>query len=156
VAVNYAPLITEWTTLTGAATVTTLAGAEAVPANLATLAALTVTGSVPPSTTITGTQFCNCLNWTEVKAQNAVTQGWLQVLCQMAQVPGGTTANFVSEIFADVGASMPISGTNLQNAVVATVTPWWQYNSYPQPISLNDLLAAGIITASLAHQAGLD
>ncbi len=154
-ATNYAPLITEWTTLTGSATITTLAGAQAIPGYLATLDAMTVTGSIPTLGEITGLQFMSCLHWSEYAAQTVTVQATLNTLMLMPLISGGSASPFVAPMFAAIGATMPLTGAALAALATGLVQPWWQANGFASPTNINDLIAAGIVTQALAHSAGL-
>jgi hypothetical protein len=155
-AINYTPLVTEWTTLTGSATVTTLLAAQGVPAYLSTLDAMTVTGSIPTLITATASQIFSCLVYSEVNALSAAQEARLWNLLHVSgALQGGSASTFIAPFFGSVAALMPNTITALTALSQAMPQPWWQANGYGSPTNINDLVAAGIITATLAHQAGL-
>ena len=155
-AVSYAALVAEWTTLTGSATVTTLAAAQTIPANLATLAAITVTGSIPTLIEVPASAIFNCLVYSEFEAITAAQQTLLmQVLAIQGNLMGGSASPFIAPMFGALAAKMPNTITALTALAQALPAPWWSANGYTAPTNVNDLIAAGIVTQALAHQAGL-
>lgn len=135
-AAYYTALINEWALLTPGTTA----------AKLAQLNAMTVTGTIPTLTTITGLQFQACMVWSEYAAQTATIQATLNVLMLMPAISGGTSSTFVAPMFTQIGATMPNTGTCLAALAKAIVQPWWQANGYLAPINNSDLVAAGGLT----------
>ena len=123
--VNYAPLISEWTTLTGASTVTTLAGAQNIPTVLAQINALTVTGSTPTLTHSTGDAIFNCLVWSEFNPLTSAEKTQLMQICTIpGQLLGGSASPFIAPFFGTLAARMPTTIANLVALSQAIVTPW--------------------------------
>lgn len=154
-AINYAPLVAEWTTLTGSGAVTTPQQAATVAATLATLSGMTQTGTIPTLGTITGLQFMSCMHWAEYAAQTATIQATLNTLMLMPVISGGSASPFVAPMFAAIGAAMPLTGAALAALATGLVLPWWSANGFASPSGINDLIASGIITQTFAHQQGL-
>jgi hypothetical protein len=131
----YTALIAEWPSLTGT-----------TEQKLATLNAMTVTGSIPSLGNITGLQFMSCMHWAEYAAQTALVQATLNTLMLMPTISGGSASPFVAPMFTAIGATMPLTGTALAALATAIIQPWWQANGYSAPIDMNDLVAAGGLT----------
>jgi hypothetical protein len=135
----YDALISAWNTSTAAAvsaTVTGVAGVAGQSLNglttaqkIAAVNGWTVTGTIPTSTTFTGAQLANCINWTEFAALTATQQSNLLALCQ---IPGGLLGGSANASFLPIGmilaaftnASGPtrLALVGLANALVQ---PWW-------------------------------
>jgi hypothetical protein len=131
----YTALINEWPSLTGT-----------TAQKLATLNAMTVTGSVPTSFYVTGAQVLNCINWTEFAALTAQQQSNLLMLCANPGPLLGGSGNTSFLVDGMILAYFNHSGatvTALTALAQATVQPWWQANGYPGPFNNNDLIAAG-------------
>jgi hypothetical protein len=135
----YTALITEWATLTGT-----------TAAKLAAINALTISGSVPTSITVTGNQLLNCINWAEFAALTPTQQANLLMLCA---VPGPLLGGSNNTAFIVVGMILAYftnhagpTITALTALATATSQPWWQANGYSSPISPTDLVAAGGLT----------
>lgn len=115
---------------------------------LAAINALTITGSVPTSFFLTGSQLLNCINYNEFKALTAAQQGNLLALCNsQGSLLGGSAntafmaAGMILDYFSNKQGPTIMALTALAQA---TVTPWWQANNYPGPFTNNDLVAAGL------------
>jgi hypothetical protein len=134
----YDALKTQWATLTGT-----------TAQKLAAINAMTVSGSVPTSFYVTGSQVANCINYAEFKALTATQQANLLGMLSVAgNLLGGSgnTAFLVDGMILDY---FPLAGTTVANLTAlakATSTPWWQANGYSSPFSQADLDAAGGLT----------
>lgn len=137
----YTALINEWATLTGT-----------TQQKLTAINALTVTGTVPSSLTVSGVQMLNCINWAEFNALTAQEQSNLLLLCAVDGVNGqilGGSANagliaggMFLAYFSHTGPTIAA----LTALAQGIVQPWWQANGYSSPISPSDLVAAGGLT----------
>lgn len=132
----YDALVTKWNTLSGT-----------TAQKLVLVNAATVTGSVPTSFYITGSQLLNCINWTEFAALTAAQQSNLLALCNSpGQILGGSANT------SHMAAGMIIAYFSLQGATVAAltalaqaiITPWPTANGYSYPMTLDDVTAAGL------------
>lgn len=141
----YDALVSKWATLTPGTTAQ----------KLAQINTLTLTGSVPTSFYVTGSQILNCINWTEFAALTDAQQKNLLLLCA---VPGSLLGGSGNTTFIVDG--MILAYFNVAGATVAaltalakgTVTPWWQATvvqgggGLSSPVGLSDLVAAGGLT----------
>jgi hypothetical protein len=115
---------------------------------LAFLNAWTITGSIPTSFTVTGSQLLNCINWTEFNGLDSVQQNNLLVLCNNPGPILGGSANLTH--MAD--GMMLSYFTSSNSATIASLTalaqgavvPWYIENGYPGPLNNQDLSAAGL------------
>lgn len=141
----YDALVSKWATLTPGTTAQ----------KLAQINTSTLTGSVPTSFYVTGSQILNCINWTEFAALTDAQQKNLLLLCA---VPGSLLGGSGNTTFIVDG--MILAYFNVAGATVAaltalakgTVTPWWQATvvqgggGLSSPVGLSDLVAAGGLT----------
>jgi hypothetical protein len=85
-----------------------------------------VTGTIPATLTVSGSQLANCVNWTEFNALTAAQQTNLMQLFTLNNLAGGTTnAAFLTDgmmIAYFTNASGP---TRLALAALAQAQPWW-------------------------------
>ena len=155
-AVNYALLVTEWTTLTGSATITTPVQAAATPGFLEQLANTTVTGNIPTLISVPASAIFNCLVYSEFEALTAAQQTLLmQVLAISGNLQGGSASQFIAPMFGALASKMPNTITALTALAQALPAPWWSANGFLAPTNINDLIAAGIITEAFAQSQGL-
>jgi hypothetical protein len=136
---NYAPLVTEWATITSGNPATSIAF------RLNVLAGVTVTGSIPTLFTQTGQSIFACINYTEVAALTAQNQNIILAICQMPTITSGSASNlaaggFFPSIFPPTGPTIAA----LAALATATPQPWWQANGFLGPINANDIAAAGL------------
>jgi hypothetical protein len=132
----YTALINEWATLSGS-----------TAQKLAAVNALTVSGSVPTTLYVSGAQLANCINWAEFAALTAQQQANLLALCQVpGNLLGGSsntsllTDGMFLAYFSLAGATI----ANLTALAQAAATPWSQVNGYSTPISMSDVINAGL------------
>lgn len=133
----YDALIAKWPSVSGADTAT----------KLANLNAQTVTGVIPTTFQVTGSQIMNCLDFTEFNSLTAAKQTTILQLCGVSSMIGGQNT-FVGKLFANYYSAM-LAGPTITAFVAlaqATVQPWWQANGYSSPIGPGDLGAAGGLT----------
>lgn len=132
----YDALKTQWATLTGTTS-----------AKLTAINALTISGSVPTSLYITGSQLLNCINWAEFNALTAAQQANILTLCncpgQLLGGSGNTTLMVDGMMLAYFTNRAGPTITALTALAQASATSWWQVNGYSTPIGPNDLIAAG-------------
>jgi hypothetical protein len=107
-----------------------------------------VTGVVPTSFYVTGSQLLNCINWTEFAALTAAQQSNLLALCQVQGpllggsanaafiVPGMFLAYFTNHSGPTIAA--------LTALAQATVTPWWATAGLTSAPNIYDIGAAGL------------
>lgn len=107
----------------------------------------TVTGSVPTTIMVSGSQIANCIDKTEFLALTAQKQSNILALCNSPGLLLGGSANtshllvgLLLDAFAPAGATI----ANLTALAVAAVQPWWQANGYTAPITLDDAAKAGL------------
>lgn len=138
----YTALISEW------AAITTANPGFTTAQKLAAINALTVSGSVPTVLSITGTQLLNCINWTEFAALTAPQQSNLLALCNNNGLLLGGSSNtaFITDgmflaYFSNHAGPTIAALTALAQA---SVTPWSQVNGYSTPISMQDVINAGV------------
>lgn len=132
----YTALINEWPLLTPGTTA----------AKLAQINAMTVTGSIPTTLTVTGAQLANCINWAEFNALTAAQQSNLLLLCAIPGSLLGGSANTTHLVDGMILAYFNVAGATVANLTALAqgfVQPWWQSNGYSSPISPSDLAAAG-------------
>lgn len=104
-----------------------------------------VSGGIPPTFTVTGSQLMNALDFAEFSTLTAQQQSNILQICNMPSVLGGANT-FVGKLFGSYYASM-LNGTTIAAFVAlakATVTPWWKANNYPRPFDMGDIQAAGL------------
>lgn len=108
----------------------------------------TVSGSVPTSFFVTGSQLANCLNYAEFKALTDAQQKNLLGLCQVGgNLLGGSgnTAFLVDGMILDYFTNH--AGPTIQALTAlaqASSTPWWQSIGLNGVVSLADTQAAGL------------
>jgi hypothetical protein len=123
-------------------------------AKTAAVNAWTVTGTIPTSTTFTGAQLANCINWTEFAALTAAQQ---TNLLQMCCIPGPLLGGSANASFLPIGmivASFTNASGPTRLALLALanslVQPWWSVSvangggGLGGPVGPNDALAAGL------------
>lgn len=133
-AINYAALIAEWPSLTGT-----------TAQKLATLNAMTVTGSIPTLFQTTGAAIWAGVDGTEFMALSADNASRVQNICLMPSLPSGSSSN-LAHIFPAIFSPTGPTITALAALAQATVLPWWEANGFGGPIDMNDLAAAGGLT----------
>lgn len=132
----YSALIAEWSLLTPGTTTQ----------KLAQINAMTVTGSVPTSFTITGLQLMGAIALADFSALTAGQQTQVLALCAMPALPVGTAATFVQPALVALFGSATPTRANLLALAQGTVQTWWTANGYTSPIDAADLVAAGGLT----------
>ena len=114
---------------------------------LAKLNAWTVTGAIPTTIYINGSQVLNCINFGEFNAISTTAQNNILTLCaNPGQLLGGsanTTGLLVGLLLANFtsGSKTIASLTALAQAITQ---PWWQSNGYPRPFTTADAALAGV------------
>lgn len=134
----YDALVSKWATLTGT-----------TASKLSQINTLTITGTVPTSFVVSGSQLLNCINWTEFSALTAAQQNNVLALCNNPSITGGSAnASIIGPGMFLAYFSNHAGPTVLALIALAqsTVTPWWQANGYPGIFNTNDLVAAGNLT----------
>lgn len=141
-AINYAPLIAQWQTIT------TANPSFTTTQKLAAINALTVTGSIPTLFNTTGAAIFSCLNYTEFLSLSAIQQTQLMQVCAIPGTLIGGSASTLGAWFVAIFAGK-LSGptiTALTALAQGAVQPWWQANGYTAAIGPNDLILAGGLT----------
>lgn len=130
---------------------TGLSSADTTNQKLAKVNAWTVTGSVPTSLTVHGSDILNCVAFSEFNALTAVQQSNVLALGSNPGLLLGGSAN-VSLLTAGMIVSyFPSSGTtiaNLTNLAKATTQSWAQANGYPYNSSVTGNLNQGDTAAA--------
>src|SRR5450755_3635706 len=96
----YTALTTQWPLLTPGTTA----------AKLAQLNAMTVTGSIPTSFFVTGTQIANCITWSEFAALTAAQQTNVLALCRIPGSLIGGSGNLTNLVDGMIIAYFPVAG----------------------------------------------
>ena len=145
----YTAFIAAWNSATqppAGVTGVPLAGTTAQ--KLALFNAWTVTGVVPTTLQVTGTQLLNCINWAEFAALTPAQQSNLLMLCSNDGLHLGGSANtgFVTDgmFLAYFNVAGPTIAA-LTVMVAGLVQPWWQANGYQRPFDLGDCTEAGVV-----------
>jgi len=126
---------------------TGLLGGDTTVQKLAKLNAWTVTGAVPTTIYVTGSQILNCINWNEFNSISTTAQANILSLCnnpgQLLGGSGNTTHLVDGLLLANftVGSQTIASLTALAQSVTQ---PWWQANGYPRPFTTADAALAGV------------
>jgi hypothetical protein len=150
---DYAPLIAAWNSATQPPTGVTgtgLTGGMTTAQKLAAVNGWVITGVVPTTLYVTGTQLLNCINYAEFKALTATQQANLLALCNSPGLLIGGSANtaqmadgMILDYFTNHSGPTITALTALAQA---TATPWWQANGFTGPFSTTDLGLAGGLT----------
>lgn len=150
-ATDYTALITAWNGATqppAGVTGTALTGAMTTAQKIAVVNAWTVSGSVPTSFFITGSQLANCLNYAEFKLLTDAQQKNLLGLCQ---IPGNLLGGSNNTAFLVDGMILDYFTNHSGPTIIAltalaqgSVTPWWQSIGLTGTVSLADTQAAGL------------
>lgn len=153
---DYAALISAWNGATqppSGVTGTAITGGMTTAQKIAAVNTWTMTGSIPTSFFVTGSQLLNCMNWTEF---NALTQARQTNLLQLCAVPGsllGGSSNTSFIVDGMIIAYFPPAGptiTALTALAKATVAPWWQASvangggGLDGPVGIGYVNAAGL------------
>ena len=148
----YAALIAAWNSATqppAGVTGTGLTAQMTTAQKLAAVNGWTITGVIPTSTTVTGTQLLNCINYAEFKALTASEQiNLLTLVNNGGMLVGGSanTALITDGMFLDYFSHSGSTISALTNLAQAIATPWWQANGYSSAFNANDLQLAGGLT----------
>lgn len=107
----------------------------------------TVTGSVPTSLNVTGSQILNCINWTEFNALTAQQQDNVMALCNNpGSLLGGSgqlthmASGMIVAYFSNGGPTI-LALTALAQSIPQ---PWCIVNGYPNYLTVLDATAAGL------------
>ena len=114
----------------------------------------TVTGTIPTTTHMSGSDLANCINYAEFKALTAVQQSNLLLLCNLNNLLGGSgnTTHLLVGMLLDY---FNVAGTTIANLTAfanAMVLPWWSVavvnggGGLTSPVTAPDLLNAGGLT----------
>lgn len=145
----YTALITAWNGATQPPTgVTGTALTGLTTANkLAAVNGWTVTGSVPTSIMVSGSQIANCIDKTEFIGLTAQKQSNILALCNSPGLLLGGSANtghllvgLLLDAFSAGGATIAA----LTALATSSVQPWWQANGYPRAFDMGDVTTAGL------------
>jgi hypothetical protein len=139
-AIDYAPLVSQW------ASITTANPGFNTAQKLAAINALTVTGAVPTSFTITGLQLMGAIVLAEFTALTANQQTQVLSFCAMPVLSVGTASTFVQPALIALFGSATATRANLLALAKGAVQPWWVANNYTSAIGLPDLALAGGLT----------
>jgi hypothetical protein len=154
----YTALIAAWNGATQPPT-----GVEGTPlTSLSTAAKLvaingwTVTGTIPTSFYVTGSQILNCINWAEFAALTAAQQSNLLALCNcQGNLLGGSgntaflVVGMILAYFTNHSGPTVVALTALASA---QIQPWWQASvgsgggGLSSIVTAADLVAAGNLT----------
>ena len=157
---SYAALQTAWAASSAAPGAlpsgvagTSLYGLSTV-AKIAAANGWTVTGTVPTTTHMSGSDFANCIYYPEFKALTAAQQSNVLALCKLDNMLGGS-ANTTHLLVGMILDYFPVAGTTIANLTAyanALVLPWWSTavasggGGLSGPVSAPDLLNAGGLT----------
>ena len=146
----YSALVAAWNSATqppSGVTGTALTGLTTAQ-KIAAINAWTITGSVPTSFFVSGSQVANCINWTEFAALAEQQQSNVLTLCnQPGQLQSGSAV--LSKLLPGMliayfpGAGPTIAA--LTALAQATVQNWWSYAGYTSPIGPADLTSPGVL-----------
>jgi hypothetical protein len=134
---------------------TGLSSGQTTAVKLANINGWTVTGSVPTSFTVLGSDIFNAIAFSEFNALTAAQQSNVLALCEVPGPMLGGSANISRMAPGMIVAYFPSSGVTIANltALAKTVTQSWaQSNGYPYASSIQgninqgDLAAAGGLT----------
>ena len=123
-------------------------------AKVAAVNGWTVTGTIPTTTHMSGSDFANCIAYGEFKVLTAAQQANVLALCQLDNMLGGSanTAHLLVGMILDY---FPLAGTTIANLTAyanGLVLPWWSVavanggGGLSGPVSAPDLLNAGNLT----------
>lgn len=141
----YTNLINAWTSAVqppSGVTGTGLLAGDTTAQKLAKVNAWTVTGSIPTTIIATGLQVQQAIVPADFSSLTASQQSTVLQICAMPQVLSGS-ASFIGPLLGTIFSGKQTL-TNMIALATATTQPWWQANGYPNPISLNDCLLAGL------------
>lgn len=146
----YTALINAWNGATQpptGVTGTALTGGMTTAQKLAAVNGWSVTGTIPTTINVSGSQIANCIDKTEFLALAAQKQSNILTLCNSPGLLLGGSSNtshilvgLLLDAFSPVGATI----TNLTALATASIQPWWQANSYPRAFDLGDVSTAGL------------
>lgn len=113
---------------------------------LATINAMTVTGSIPTAFAVSGAQIMNCLDVTEFNSLTTAKQTIVLQICALPTVIGGSSS-FVGKLFANYYSTMLAGPTiaALTALAQATIQPWWQAHGFYHAIDYGDVKTAGAV-----------
>lgn len=137
---------------------TGLSSAQSTTTKLTNVNAWTVTGAIPASFTVVGSQLANCINWSEFAVLTATQQSNLLGLCQIPGPLLGGSANVSLLTPGMIVASFPSSGVTIANLVAlakATTLSWAQVNGYPYYSSFQGGINNGDLAAANSSIGGL-
>lgn len=157
----YTALITAWSSsvpaaVTGSGTstiATTISSAMTTDQKCTVVNSWNITGAIPTSFSVTGSQLANCVNWTEFATLDSTQQ---ERLLGLFAIPGpllGGSTNTSLLTDGMILASFPTSGITIANLTAlakGTVMPWWQVTvasggaGLSSPVTINDCSAAGL------------
>ena len=153
----YTALIAAWNNVTQpppGVTGTGLLGGDTTAQKITKVNAWTLTGSVPTTFFVTGSQVFNCINYAEFKALTATQQAnVLMMLNVQGQLLGGSS-NVAFLLDGMILDYFPVAGPTIAALTAlakAAVTPWWQGSvasgggGLSGPVSLADTQAAGLV-----------
>lgn len=108
----------------------------------------TVTGTIPTTIFVSGSQIFNCVNYSEFKALTATQQSnLLLALAGSGQLLGGSS-NTTHLLVGMILDFFPVAGPTIAALTAlaqASVTPWWQVGAgLSGPVSLSDTQKAGL------------
>lgn len=116
---------------------------------LATINAMTVTGSVPTQFSVSATDLYGAFDageWhTLAQTTNPLVARIKEILALPGQIPvgSGTIANLY---LFNVFATSPATLLKLAALAVAQVQPWWQAHGFPHVIDYGDVKASGAVS----------
>jgi len=137
---------------------TGLSSAQSTTTKLNNVNAWTVTGAVPTSFTVVGSQLANCINWGEFAVLTATQQSNLLGLCQIPGPLTGGSANVSLLTAGMIVASFPSSGVTIANLTAlakATTQSWAQANGYNYASSVVGNINSGDLAAANSSIGGL-
>jgi len=137
---------------------TGLSSAQTTTQKLANINNWTVTGAIPTTLSVLGSQIANCVAWSEFSGLPAQKQS---NLLNLFQIPGPLTGGSGNIGLLTVGMildAFPSSGATIANLTAlakATTQSWAQANSYPYQSSVEGNLDSGDLAAANSSIGGL-
>lgn len=134
---DYTALIAKWGTL----------APDTTSNKLTAINAITVTGAVPSTIYINGSDFLNCINYGEFKVLTPSQQANILALCDVVGPVLGGSANTTHILVGMILDLFPVAGPTIAALTAlskAVVQPWWQANGYNAAITGQDLVNAGL------------
>lgn len=107
----------------------------------------TVTGTIPTTIMVSGSQIANCIDKTEFIALTAQKQSNILALCNspgLLLAGSANTSHLLVGLLLDAFTGGGATITALTALATSSVQPWWQANGYPRAFDMGDVTTAGL------------